>query len=300
MKRGAFDRLVRSVRQAGRIRRGRAKASRTFVFAPADVKAIRGKLGKSQSEFALMIGVSVATLRNWEQGRRTPEGPALALLRVASVDPKAVARALRGAAYLPANDRRVGKEAAPLAAELGVRNTLEPGRGVEGAEGAVKPTRPSRSRPRRARPQASETPLARRDEPVHRAPTSLQPAGRPVPRGVAAWKREILEAYADARSAVPLMSRRDQAAGERVLFHLAPHVAMKFRGTPERERNRVVKAALASYVASQRTASAELKNPLVAFAFTYCAANFALDMIAADEVERLMDAVELSLARGRA
>lgn len=98
MKREAFERLVRSVRQAGRIRRGRSKASRTFAFAPADIKAIRGRLGKSQSEFALMIGVSVATLRNWEQGRRVPEGPALALLRVASAEPKAVSRALRGVA----------------------------------------------------------------------------------------------------------------------------------------------------------------------------------------------------------
>src|SRR5687767_3275639 len=98
MKREAFDELVQSVRQAGRIRRGKAKPSRSATFVPADVKAIRSKLGKSQQEFALMIGVSVATLRNWEQGRRTPEGPALALLRVASAEPRAVARALRGAA----------------------------------------------------------------------------------------------------------------------------------------------------------------------------------------------------------
>ena len=97
MKRDAFELLVRSVRQAGRIRRG-ARASRSFSYAPADVKAIRSNLGKSQSEFALMIGVSVATLRNWEQGRRMPDGPALALLRVASAEPKAVTRALRGAA----------------------------------------------------------------------------------------------------------------------------------------------------------------------------------------------------------
>ncbi len=97
MRRDAFEQLVRSVRQAGRIRRG-AKPSRAFSFAPADVKSIRSRLRKSQSEFALMIGVSVATLRNWEQGRRTPEGPALALLRVASAEPKAVTRALRGAA----------------------------------------------------------------------------------------------------------------------------------------------------------------------------------------------------------
>ena len=59
-----------------------------------DVKAIRGRLGKSQAEFALMIGVSVSTLQNWEQGRRRPEGPAQALLKVASVNPEAVAEAL--------------------------------------------------------------------------------------------------------------------------------------------------------------------------------------------------------------
>ena len=61
---------------------------------PADIKAIRLKLGKSQSEFALMIGVSVSTLQNWEQGRRSPGGPARALLKVAEHDPEAVAEAL--------------------------------------------------------------------------------------------------------------------------------------------------------------------------------------------------------------
>ncbi|MBK8246694.1 MAG: helix-turn-helix domain-containing protein [Gemmatimonadetes bacterium] len=103
MKDAAFQELLTSVRQAGRIRRGKQKPSRVTVFRPADVKAVRDKLGTSQTEFALMIGVSVATLRNWEQGRRTPDGPALALLRVAARNPQAVAAALhqgtrRGAA----------------------------------------------------------------------------------------------------------------------------------------------------------------------------------------------------------
>lgn len=96
MKESAFRELLTSVRQAGRIRRGALKSSRTTTFRPADVKAVRSKLGASQPEFALMIGVSVATLRNWEQGRRTPEGPALALLRVAARNPEAVASALHG------------------------------------------------------------------------------------------------------------------------------------------------------------------------------------------------------------
>lgn len=94
MKAKDFQNLVRSVRQAGRIRRGKMKPARTFTFRPTDVKSIRLKLGKSQAEFALMIGVSLATLQNWEQGRRMPEGPARALLKIAADNPKAVADAL--------------------------------------------------------------------------------------------------------------------------------------------------------------------------------------------------------------
>ncbi len=94
MKQRDFEKLVTSVRQAGRIRRGEANHSRAFVLRPEDIKAIRLRLGKSQTEFALMIGVSVATLRNWEQGRRMPEGPAMALLMVAARNPRAVAAAL--------------------------------------------------------------------------------------------------------------------------------------------------------------------------------------------------------------
>ena len=96
MKTAAFRELVTSVRQVGRIRRGTLRPGRVTVFRPADVRAVRATLGQSQSEFALMIGVSVATLRNWEQGRRQPEGPALALLRIATRNPRAVAQALRG------------------------------------------------------------------------------------------------------------------------------------------------------------------------------------------------------------
>ena len=94
MKKSAFDDLVESVRQAGKIKRGQAKPARVTEFAPVDVKAIRQKLRKSQSEFALMIGVTLATLRTWEQGRGKPEGPAWALLKVAADNPEAVSSAL--------------------------------------------------------------------------------------------------------------------------------------------------------------------------------------------------------------
>ncbi len=94
MKNEDFEELVSSVRQAGNIRRKKMKPSRVFRYRPADIKKIREKLGKSQPEFALMIGVSVATLRNWEQGRRSPDGPARALLKVAARNPDAVVEAL--------------------------------------------------------------------------------------------------------------------------------------------------------------------------------------------------------------
>ena len=94
MKQKDFDDLVKSVRQAGKIRRKEMRPSRAITFKPADIRGIRDSLGKSQTEFAMMIGVSVATLRNWEQGRRIPVGPAQALLRVAAKNPEAVANAL--------------------------------------------------------------------------------------------------------------------------------------------------------------------------------------------------------------
>jgi putative transcriptional regulator len=64
-------------------------------FAPMDVLDIRARFHATQEEFARMIGISVQTLRNWEQGKRRPQGPARALLRVAAANPQAVADALQ-------------------------------------------------------------------------------------------------------------------------------------------------------------------------------------------------------------
>lgn len=98
MKKQLFEELVSSIREAGEIRRGKKAPSRKFVFAPKDIRSIRQKLKKSQREFAQMIGVTVSTLQNWEQGRREPHGPARALLVVASKAPEVVAKALASAA----------------------------------------------------------------------------------------------------------------------------------------------------------------------------------------------------------
>ena len=103
MRDDLFQELLKSVRQGGAIIRGDLPPGRSFHFEDEDVKKLRERMKLSQARFAAMLGISVGTLRNWEQGRRTPDGPALALLRVAARNPKAVIQALhtepkRGAA----------------------------------------------------------------------------------------------------------------------------------------------------------------------------------------------------------
>ena len=63
-----------------------------------DISALRRFVGLSQVRFAKALGISVHTLRNWEQGRRRPEGPALALLRIAARHPKIIRENLERAA----------------------------------------------------------------------------------------------------------------------------------------------------------------------------------------------------------
>ncbi len=89
-----FGLLVKSMKQAGKIRKGKMKPSRVYSFSIPDIKAIRKKLHVSQNEFAQMIGVSENTIQNWEQGRRKPEGPAITLLRITEKNPEAVLAAL--------------------------------------------------------------------------------------------------------------------------------------------------------------------------------------------------------------
>lgn len=76
MKKELFDELLESVREGGAILRGEREPSRRFTFEEPDVRDLREKHGLSQPKFAAMMGISVGTLRNWEQGRRKPEGRA--------------------------------------------------------------------------------------------------------------------------------------------------------------------------------------------------------------------------------
>jgi putative transcriptional regulator len=89
MRKELFEELLQSVKQAKAIEKGELQPARTFKFnAKNDVVKVRTKLGLSQSKFAAVLGISADTLQNWEQGRRSPTGPAKVLLKIARKHPE--------------------------------------------------------------------------------------------------------------------------------------------------------------------------------------------------------------------
>ena len=94
MEEHLFKDLMKSVTEAGEILRGERMPSRVFTVNATSVRELRESLGLSQSQFASIVHVSIKTLRNWEQGIRTPDGAAAALLTALRNDPKHVLAAL--------------------------------------------------------------------------------------------------------------------------------------------------------------------------------------------------------------
>jgi putative transcriptional regulator len=94
MKKVLFDELIESLNQAREIVRGERAPSREFFVDAAMIKQLRKSTKLSQTKFAALLRVEVSTLRNWEQGRREPTGPAKALLFAIRKDPTNVLKAL--------------------------------------------------------------------------------------------------------------------------------------------------------------------------------------------------------------
>lgn len=91
----AFSSIKQGLEEALEFSKGNASKAVIHKFTAIDVKDLRTKVGMSQNEFASAFGISVATLRHWERGDRTPQGPALVLLNVVAKEPQAVLRALQ-------------------------------------------------------------------------------------------------------------------------------------------------------------------------------------------------------------
>jgi len=96
MRKDLFEQLLESIHQAGEIKAGRMKPGRVTTakdlvqHGPLDPAEVRARYKLSQAKFAALLGISVDTLQNWEQGRRKPDGPAKVLLRIAESHPEAL------------------------------------------------------------------------------------------------------------------------------------------------------------------------------------------------------------------
>lgn len=92
----AFNKIMAGLEDALTHAEGNEAAAHVRTIEAVAVKAIREKTGLSQPRFAALFNIPVGTLRNWEQGRRRPEGPAVALLRIIDREPETAVRALHG------------------------------------------------------------------------------------------------------------------------------------------------------------------------------------------------------------
>ncbi len=93
----AFKNIEQGLKEALAHARGEGVATVHEIELPEpDVQAIRARTGLSQSDFARSIGVKKGTLLNWEQRRRSPDGPARVLLALIAKDPQIVQRTLAG------------------------------------------------------------------------------------------------------------------------------------------------------------------------------------------------------------
>lgn len=92
----AFNKIAAGLADALAHAQGNDASAETRTLESVDVKKIRAKTGLSQAKFASMFMIPVGTLRNWEQGRRHPEGPAVALLHIIDKEPETAVHALHG------------------------------------------------------------------------------------------------------------------------------------------------------------------------------------------------------------
>lgn len=88
MKNDIFEELLESAKEAKAIKNKELMPSRAFLMQEPNPKDIRVKLELTQARFATLMNISVHTLRNWEQGRRQPEGPAKVLLNIVAKHPE--------------------------------------------------------------------------------------------------------------------------------------------------------------------------------------------------------------------
>jgi hypothetical protein len=105
-----------------------------------------------------------------------------------------------------------------------------------------------------------------------------------------AWIAEIRAAQEDAAEAIPFGPLVGAEIKSKDLFHLAPNVALKFRGLAQSRRNlaRATDAAFASYIATTSKSPDLVRFPTICFAFTYLASHYGLELLSELQVDEIM------------
>jgi hypothetical protein len=115
---------------------------------------------------------------------------------------------------------------------------------------------------------------------------------RPIPKTPNEWLAEIAAAYLEAYETLPFLPLVDVEPTEEVLFHLAPRVAINFRGLPLSRSDAAVDAALTSHFATNEQTPGIFDNPHLSFAFSYLASHFGLGLLKQEEVDKVMTFIE--------
>ena len=92
VKRDIGAEILGGIKEIQQFKKSGISLKTTELSEPSPPQVIRSKLNMSQSAFAGLLGVSMRTLQDWEQGRREPQGPAVALLRIAEQHPEVFAQ----------------------------------------------------------------------------------------------------------------------------------------------------------------------------------------------------------------
>jgi len=121
---------------------------------------------------------------------------------------------------------------------------------------------------------------------------NMREAARQFPQHPVEWLHEIDDAYRDAYDTLPFMPLAGVMPSENKLFHLAPRVAVKFRGLPSSRIDAATEAALCSYVASREQAGSAFDDPYLVFAFCYLASHFGLGLISEQCIDEVMAFLE--------
>ncbi len=122
---------------------------------------------------------------------------------------------------------------------------------------------------------------------------------RPLATSNEGWVIEIMDAYRDAKAAIPFAEAAGKTMTEADLFHMAPLVCLKFRDLVSSDecQGNARDAAIGSYIANQEAGHRNLNDPVMAFSFCYILAHYGLGLLDDEQCQSILAVVETNLAK---